>query len=177
VAAVRGSIGAETPSRDGAVEHPVTRASRNASSDPRPLLRRLHHVLIEPVSDLLPSDRDRLITIVPHRPLFLVSFAALVDEAAAIGGLYPPRHVTTLIGSRARERTVRELAVKHAVIHLATHAVVFDDDPMGSYLALAPEFRARLRTSRRLPLHRARRRDNSVPGSCWCGDVLSKMGL
>ena len=201
VGAVRGSIGTETPSRDGAAEPPVSRASRAASSDSRVLLRRLHRVLIEPVSDLLPRDRDRLITVVPHGPLFLVSFAALVDgtgayfverhtlayspsigvlrytgrnrdramesaprllvvgnptmpeqarqplsalpgaerEATAIGGLYPARQVTTLIGSRARERTVRELAPGQTIIHLATHAVVFDDEPMGSYLALAPE--------------------------------------
>ncbi len=203
VGAVRGSIGTETPSRDGSVEPPVSRASRDASSDPRPLLRRLHGVLIEPVLDLLPRDRDRLITIVPHGPLFLVSFAALVDgngayfverhtlayspsigvllytgrnrervldsaprllmvgnptmpeprggqqplaplpgaerEATVIGGLYPSRQVTTLIGSRARERTVREAAQGQTIIHLATHAVVFDDEPMGSYLALAPE--------------------------------------
>jgi CHAT domain-containing protein/tetratricopeptide (TPR) repeat protein len=206
VGAVRSSMATETPSRDGAVGHPVSRASRAVSSDPRPLLRRLHRVLIEPVSDLLPSDRDRLITIVPHGPLFLVSFAALVDaseaylverhtlayspsisvlrytgrnrdrvvdsaprlltvgnpampeppgrqplpalpgaerEATAIGGLYPSRDVTTLIGSRASERTVRQLALRQAIIHLATHAVVFDDDPMSSYLALAPETKSR----------------------------------
>jgi CHAT domain-containing protein/tetratricopeptide (TPR) repeat protein len=203
VGAARGSIGVETPSRGDAVRRPVLPASRDASPDPRPLLRRLHGVLIEPVSDLLPGDRDRLITIVPHGPLFLIPFAALVDangsyfverhtlayspsisvlrytglnrdrvvdsaprllvvgnpampepkgswqplpalpgaerEATAIGGLYPSRQVTTLIGSRARERTVRELALGQTIIHLATHAVIFDNDPMGSYLALAPE--------------------------------------
>ena len=217
VGAVRGSIGTDSPSRDGSVEHAVARAPRDGSSDPRPLLRRLHRVLIEPVSDLLPKARNRLITIVPHGPLFLVSFAALVDgngtyfverhtlayspsigvlqftgrnrdrvphsaprllvvgnptmpeppgplltrgdprarsgrprqpllalpgaerEATAIGGLYPSRRVTTLVGSRARERTVRELAPGQTIVHLATHAVVFDDEPMGSYLALAPD--------------------------------------
>jgi CHAT domain-containing protein len=48
--------------------------------DSRPLLRRLHHTLIEPVASHLPHDRDRLLTIVPHGPLFLISFAALLDE-------------------------------------------------------------------------------------------------
>jgi len=175
-------------------------SSGDAGSDPRPLLRQLHRVLIEPVADFLPENRERLITIVPHGPLFLVSFAALVDgdgkyfveghtiayspsigvlrytgrnrdravkstaprllvvgnpgmsdrqplaplpgaerEAMAIGALYPPGRVSTLVGSRARERTVRELAPGQTVIHLATHAVVFDDDPMGSYLALTPD--------------------------------------
>ena len=191
VGAVRGSLRPDGPSRDGGAES-------------RAVLRRLHRVLIEPVSDLLPNDRDRLITIVPHGPLFLISFAALVEgdgayfverhtlayspaisvlrytgrnrdrvvdsaaprllvvgnpampkppgggqplaplpgaesEARTIGGLYPPDRVSTLIGSRARERLVRELAPGKTIIHLATHAVVFDDEPMGSYLALGPE--------------------------------------
>ncbi len=177
---------------------------RADSADPRPVLRRLHDVLIGPVSDFLPRDRDRLLTIVPHGSLFLVSFAALVEpdgryfverrtiayspsiavlrytarnrdrvvnaaaprllvignpampkprdgqtplpplpgaesEARAIGGLYPAERVNALIGSAARERTVRELGPRQTIIHLATHAVVFDDEPMSSYLALAPE--------------------------------------
>ena len=45
--------------------------------DSRPLLRRVHHTLIEPIASHLPRDRDRLLTIVPHGPLFLISFAAL----------------------------------------------------------------------------------------------------
>ena len=60
-------------------------------------------------------------------------------EATAIGALYPPARVSTLVGSRARERTVRELAPGQTIIHLATHAVVFDEEPMGSYLALTPD--------------------------------------
>jgi CHAT domain-containing protein len=185
VAAVRGSLRAD-------------------GGDPRPVLRRLHQLLIEPVSDSLPRERDRVLTIIPHGPLFLVSFAALVgrdggyfvehhtlayspsiavlrytgrnrdrvvnaaaprllvvgnpampkppdghqplvplpgaeNEARAIGGLYPAARVSALIGSFARERTVRELAPRQTIIHLATHAVVFDDEPMGSYLALGPE--------------------------------------
>jgi CHAT domain-containing protein len=201
VGAVRGSLRADVPSRGGIDDRS---SSTGAGSDPRPLLRRLHRVLIEPVSDLLPKDRDRLITIVPHGPLFLVSFAALIDgdghylverhtlayspsisvlpytrrnrdrvvdfgaprllvignpamptppghrqplgplpgaesEAKAIGGLYAPARVSMLTGSAARERTVRELAPAQTIIHLATHAVVFDDEPMGSYLALAPD--------------------------------------
>ena len=51
--------------------------------DSRPLLRRLHRTLIEPVASRLPRDRDRLLTIVPHGPLFLISFAALLDDGGA----------------------------------------------------------------------------------------------
>jgi CHAT domain-containing protein/tetratricopeptide (TPR) repeat protein len=42
--------------------------------------RQLHRWLIEPVQHLLPKDTDSLLTIVPHGPLFQVSFAALMDE-------------------------------------------------------------------------------------------------
>jgi CHAT domain-containing protein len=203
VGAVRGSLGADALSRDEAAQRRAPRSS-SAASDLHPLLRRLHRILIKPVSHLLPRDRDDLITIVPHGPLFLISFAALVDgkgqyfverhtlayspsisvlrhtgrnrdrvvgsaspqllvignpvmpkppgrgqplaplpgaerEARTIAGFYPPARVNALTGSRARERTVRELAPGQTIIHLATHAVVFDDEPMSSYLALAPE--------------------------------------
>jgi CHAT domain-containing protein/tetratricopeptide (TPR) repeat protein len=168
------------------------------------LLQALHRVLIEPIADLLPKEADGLVTIVPHGPLFLVSFAALLDangryfverhtlnyspsigvlrytqrnrdrvldtgtprllivgnpemplspgtleplarlpgaeiEADAIRRLYSDPNVIALTGSQARERTVRELAPVRTIVHLATHAVVFDDEPLRSFLALAPD--------------------------------------
>jgi len=48
--------------------------------DPRPILRQLHRVLIEPVETWLPRRPDDPVTIVPHSSLFLVSFAALLDR-------------------------------------------------------------------------------------------------
>lgn len=48
--------------------------------DPRGVLKRLHKLLIQPVEPFLPKDPRSLVTIVPHGPLFLVSFAALVDK-------------------------------------------------------------------------------------------------
>ena len=170
--------------------------------DSRPLLQRLHRTLIDPVAGRLPRDRDRLLTIVPHGPLFLMSFAALLDkhgtylvedhtlayspsasvlpythanraraarpdgasllivgnpamphppgdadplpalpgaerEAQAIASLYRSSRVRVLIGAAASERAFRQLAGGHATIHLATHASIRDDAPMGSYLALA----------------------------------------
>lgn len=177
------------------------RGSLATSQDVRVQLRQLHFALIEPVAHLLPSNPDRLVTVVPHGPLFLMSFAALLDadgrylverhtlsysasisvlrhtgrnrdrmaaathrllaignpsmpelpgdqprldplpgaeqEATAIARFYPREQVTTLTGSTAQERTVRELAPAQTIIHLATHAVIFDDEPMASYLALA----------------------------------------
>lgn len=172
----------------------------------RPLLRRLHQVLIEPVEAWLPDDPDQLVTIMPHGSLFLVSFAALLDEhgryfierhtlnyspaisvlqytgskqqrvvhraaphllvvgnpamarlpeplprlpplseaeaeVRAISQLYPAHQVTTLVGARAQERLVRELAPEQTMIHLATHGVIRDDEPLESLLALAPEMK------------------------------------
>jgi CHAT domain-containing protein/uncharacterized protein HemY len=166
-------------------------------------LRRLYHVLIKPIEPWLPKDPNQLITIIPHGPLFLVSYAALMDdrgryfierhtlnyspaisvlqyteskkqrvhresphllvvgnptmpwlpeqprplppllgaesEAKTISTLYPPDQVTMLIGARAQERLVQELAPGQTMIHLATHGIIRDDEPLESLLALAPE--------------------------------------
>lgn len=179
-------------------------AGHQAFSEARQRLRQLHDLLIGPVSELLPSSRDQLVTIVPHGPLFLVSFATLIDargsylverhtigyspsvsvlrytsqrrghavagtsprmmlvgnptmpdaadgagqleklpgaelEIRAIGALYPSSQVTSLVQSTAGERLVRKLAPSHTIVHLATHAVVFDTEPMNSYVALTPD--------------------------------------
>ncbi len=46
-----------------------------------PLLGDLHRLLIAPIADLLPTDPEAPVIIVPHGPLFLVPFAALVDSS------------------------------------------------------------------------------------------------
>ncbi len=56
----------------------LARRARGDREEARAALRRLHRVLIDPVSASLPADPGRLVTIIPHGPLFLVSFAALV---------------------------------------------------------------------------------------------------
>jgi len=43
-------------------------------------LRRLHDVLIAPVRKVLPSARGALLSVIPHGPLFRVSFAGLPDR-------------------------------------------------------------------------------------------------
>jgi CHAT domain-containing protein/tetratricopeptide (TPR) repeat protein len=60
------------------------------------------------------------------------------SEARAVSRLFPPQDVTLLLGARATEARVRELAPGQAVLHLATHGVVRDDAPLESLLALAP---------------------------------------
>lgn len=171
--------------------------------DTRPALRRLWRVAIHPVSRWLPRNPEHTVTIVPHGPLFLVSFAALVDEggqylierhtlhyapsvavlsrtrrrhrpvppekltllvvgnprmphlpgrrkalaplpgaeseAHEVAALFPPSRVRTLTGQEARESLVRRLAPEWTVLHFATHGVIFDDEPLESLIALAPE--------------------------------------
>jgi CHAT domain-containing protein len=70
------------------------------------------------------------------RPLSPLPGAEL--EARAIGTLFPPAQVTALTGTAALEHTVSGLAGGRTILHLATHGVIRDDDPLGSLLALAP---------------------------------------
>ncbi|PZD74458.1 Internalin-A [Acaryochloris thomasi RCC1774] len=45
-----------------------------------PPLRQLHQLLIEPIADLLPTDPEQHVVIIPHRELFLVPFPALQSD-------------------------------------------------------------------------------------------------
>jgi CHAT domain-containing protein len=60
-------------------------------------------------------------------------------EAAAIARLVPKERVTILRDTLATEGAVRAAASGKAVVHFATHAIVRDDDPFGSFLAMGPE--------------------------------------
>lgn len=57
-------------------------------------------------------------------------------EAAAISRVMGPEHATSLVDADATEGRVREAVAGRAVLHFATHAIVRDDEPLGSYLAL-----------------------------------------
>src|SRR5262249_13002360 len=57
-------------------------------------------------------------------------------EVEAIARLVPPTRTTVLRDALATESSVRTAAAGKAVLHFATHAVVRDDDPFGSFLAL-----------------------------------------
>ena len=57
-------------------------------------------------------------------------------EARAVLRLVPRRRVTLLEGDRASESNIRDSSAGKAVLHFATHAIVRDDDPFASYLAL-----------------------------------------
>ncbi len=55
----------------------VTKVERLHAQHPR--LQQLHELLVEPISDLLPTNPDDRVIFVPHRELFRVPFAALQD--------------------------------------------------------------------------------------------------
>jgi CHAT domain-containing protein len=58
------------------------------------------------------------------------------EEVRRISQLLPQGKVTTLRGPNADEPSVRKAMMSAKVIHLATHGIVDDRDPLGSYLAL-----------------------------------------
>lgn len=161
--------------------------------------RELYKLLIQPVRDALPARGSRL-TIVPHGPLFLLSFAALLDErghylvqdyalnytpslavlqftgkrkeqirayapryllvadpllsarllkeaalpplpgarleAQTVKQLLPAAETSTLVGGEATKEAVRQQVRGKSVLHFATHAIVRDDQPFESFLAL-----------------------------------------
>lgn len=83
------------------------------------------------VSDPLTAPVSKL-----DRPL--PRLAGARGEARAIARLLPARQITAVADALAGETQVRAQMLDKAVLHFATHAVVRDDDPFASYLALAP---------------------------------------
>jgi CHAT domain-containing protein len=59
------------------------------------------------------------------------------DEVQAIARLVDRRRLLMLADESATEAGVRAGAAGRTVVHLATHAIVRDDDPFGSFLALS----------------------------------------
>jgi len=59
-------------------------------------------------------------------------------EAAQIARLVPASRLTVLQDTFATEARARDAVADKAVLHFATHAIVRDDDPFASYLALGP---------------------------------------
>jgi CHAT domain-containing protein len=83
------------------------------------------------VADPVTPARSRLDQPLPRLP-------GARTEAAAIARLVPGQRVTILRDTAASETGVRTAAAGKAVLHFATHAIVRDDDPFGSFLALGP---------------------------------------
>jgi CHAT domain-containing protein/tetratricopeptide (TPR) repeat protein len=60
------------------------------------------------------------------------------SEAASIAKLIPASRLTVLQDVKATEALARESVAGKAVLHFATHAIVSDEDPFRSFLALGP---------------------------------------
>ncbi len=58
-------------------------------------------------------------------------------EVRRIGELYRRRGSKVLIGNQAREELLKDEAARYDVLHLATHAIVSDENPMYSSLVLS----------------------------------------
>jgi CHAT domain-containing protein len=58
------------------------------------------------------------------------------EEVRRISQLLPQRAVTTLRGVSADEPSVRKAMMSAKMIHVATHGIVSESDPLSSYLAL-----------------------------------------
>ena len=84
------------------------------------------------VADPVPAKTTRL-----DRPLPPLPGARI--EARDIARQLPRARVTLLTGADATEQHVAAAAQRTAVVHFATHAVVRDDAPFESFLAVAPD--------------------------------------
>ena len=77
VANTRRSMGLERSmavfSKEGSIRNPSAIQTKNN-------LKKLHKLLIEPIADLLPNDPEGKVVFVPHKQLFLVPFAVLIDS-------------------------------------------------------------------------------------------------
>jgi CHAT domain-containing protein len=81
------------------------------------------------VADPVLPPRSRLDQPLPRLP-------GARTEVEAIARLVPRARSTVLRDALATESSVRAAAAGKAVLHFATHAIVRDDDPFGSFLAL-----------------------------------------
>ena len=82
------------------------------------------------VADPVPPTLSNLDNPLPRLP-------GARDESRAIAALIPRARIARFEGEAARERDVREASANKAVLHFATHAIVRDDDPFSSFLALS----------------------------------------
>ncbi len=87
-----------------------------------------------PPSYLLVADPSGLPPAPDGRPLPRLPGAR--REVAAIARQVPAGSVTTLTGDDADEESVRARSPGRTVLHFATHAIIDDDEPFESYLAL-----------------------------------------
>ncbi|MEM9151419.1 MAG: CHAT domain-containing protein [Cyanobacteria bacterium P01_F01_bin.3] len=68
----------------------------------------------------------------------LSSLPGSLEEAEAIAQLLTDYQHKLLQGSEATETMVTALAREHNILHLATHGIAYAEDPLDSFVALAP---------------------------------------
>ena len=59
-------------------------------------------------------------------------------EVKSIVKLFPKQQSTLLIGQKATEANVKQLAQSHNIVHLATHGIAYGSDPLASLVAFSP---------------------------------------
>lgn len=197
----------------------VRRALEAGDAKARDQLAMLYGALIAPIESSLPRDPERVVVVIPHGPLSLLSFACLLGpdgvylierhtlsyvpafavlrhlgvrtnrresvrllavgdpfaapllgsdaappelpaaatEARLVAEFFPPENSIVLTGVGASESRVRAFASHATTLHLATHALVRDNAPLASYLALAPGAGTRANDDGRLTAHEVSR--------------------
>jgi CHAT domain-containing protein len=68
----------------------------------------------------------------------LVDLPEAAEEARQIAAMYPENDVLLLVADEAREELFRQQAPRFDILHLATHGILVDRQPMHSFVALAP---------------------------------------
>lgn len=59
-------------------------------------------------------------------------------EVKSIVELFSQQQYTLLIGQKATEANVKQLAQSHNIVHLATHGIAYGSDPLASLVAFSP---------------------------------------
>jgi tetratricopeptide (TPR) repeat protein len=78
------------------------------------------------------------VTLPDGRELTLSALSGAEAEVNAIAQLFPITQRTLLTQAEATEAHVKQLALSHNIIHLATHGLAFGSDPLASFVAFSP---------------------------------------
>lgn len=92
------------------------------------------------------------------------------EEAHSIvASLFDHEH-TLLIGVEATEAAVKGLALKHNIVHLATHGIAYTEDLLASFVAFSPtETENGLLTAREVASNRSLPADLVILSACQTG--------
>ncbi len=116
----------------------LARAAMRPGRASRVALRALHDALIGPVRSRLPSTPGELVTVIPHGPLFRVSFAALLDARGRYLLEDYRLHYASSIGAMAATPRPRHVAGPALVVADPETSVVPPGAPSGTRLPRLP---------------------------------------